>query len=140
MKSDIHFNFVHIADGMIELNWTALFEAWLRTTSIHVRLLTTWGRCMRIPGRMTQGRCDSACQLRHTSLLLLMSCCRCLLRLIAGMRLVLIETRSSVLILRAENSFRAFDAMLRLLPVSGTLVPVICIIRSTLSNRAIREG
>lgn len=58
-----------------------------------------------------------------------------LLRFIAGVRLVLVETGATILILRAENPFRALNAMLlRLLPAPGTLVPVIRIIRTVLSN------
>ena len=140
MKIDIHLYFVHIADSMVELNRTPFLKARLRTTSIHVRLLgaRSWGMCA--PWRMSQCCCDSVCQLRHTPLLLLMSSCSCLLRFITRMRLVLIKTLAPILVLGAEDSFGAFNAMLRLLPVSGTLVPVICTVRTALANRTICEG
>lgn len=140
MKVDIHFYFVHIADSMVELNRAPFLKARLRSTTIHVRLLGARSRCMRIPGRVPKCRCDSVRQLRHAPLLLLMSSCSCLLCFIARMRLVLIETRASILVLGAEDSFGAFNAMLRLLPVSGTLVPVIRIVRTALTNRTICEG
>jgi hypothetical protein len=133
---NIHFNFVHITDRMIKLNGTSLLETGRATAIVHARLGAGCG-CMRVSRRMPQSRCHSICELRYPPLLLLMSSCCCLLRLVTGMRLVVVERRSSGLVWRAKNPFGAFNAMLRLLPASGTLVPVICIIRAALSDRAV---
>jgi hypothetical protein len=104
---------------MVELHRTSLFHARLCSRSIQA---ATRGRSLRVSRRITQS-CNCVSKLRYPSLLLMMSCSS-LLSFVGGMSLSI--CRSTALILGTEDSFWAFNTMLRLLlPGSCTLGAVV---------------